>query len=136
MIGTKYACNLSQERTKYACNLKSKMDTICSQSLSIMTKYACNVENRPWVRGLWFLDESRENKMSMIASIFGPYWNRMQAYKVRLGFGIASIFIPFLSKTASVFGCLYSCLYLVVYMVASMIGPNHFSYCKDIWSLS
>ena len=58
------------------------------------TQYACNIETGPWVTWLWFLDESRENKFSMIASLFGPLWKRLQAYMFRFGCDIASIFSP------------------------------------------
>ena len=76
--------------------------TLCLQSqnrnklymLAIKTKYACKIENRPKVRCLWFLDESRENEISLIASIIGPYWNRLQAHIVRCGLEIVSIFSP------------------------------------------
>ena len=74
---------------KYACNLKSKRNYLCLQSLSKWTRYACNVENSPKVTWLWFLDEYREQKILMIASIFGPHGKKWQAYMVRFGFKIA-----------------------------------------------
>ena len=75
-----------------ACNLDLTRDFICN--LFKGTLYACNIENRLKITWLWFLDESRENKFSMFASIFGPHLKRLQVYMVRFGFEIAGIFSP------------------------------------------
>ena len=116
MTGTRYACNVSNDWKQicsilYACNddhklwgpifLRSRirnglyMLAIYSNrdnKLLLAILYACNVKNRPRVTWLWFLDESRENKFSIIASILGPlriwdsryirslYWSRLQVY--------------------------------------------------------
>ena len=70
--------------------LKFEMDHICLQSLSKGTKYACNVRNCSRVTLLWFLDEPRENKFSMIASIFGPchenYCNYLWSIPIQITF--------------------------------------------------
>ena len=80
--------------TKYACNLKFEMGHICLQSFWIGNKYACNVGNHYGVTLSWFFNESRENEFSMIASIFGPDWKRLQAYVAHFEFEIAGIFSP------------------------------------------
>ena len=41
------------------------------------TIFDCNVENLPRVTWLWFLDKSRENKVSIIAIIYGPFRKRL-----------------------------------------------------------
>ena len=38
--------------------------------------------------------DSWTNQFSMFATIFGPYWKRLQAYMVRFGIDIAGIFGP------------------------------------------
>ena len=103
--------------TKYDCNLDHENDHLWLQSWSrkwpnmiamIMTKwtqyeynlyktgtmYDCNVGIRPEVTWLWFLDESHENKFSIIAIIFGPFWKILQSYMVRYGVEIAFILGP------------------------------------------
>ena len=60
---------LVRKRTKYDFNLNSESDRIWLQSFSKRFKYDCNVEIRPRFTRPWFLDESRENKFSIIAII-------------------------------------------------------------------
>ena len=117
MMGTKYDCNdsyygdwiwlqsslqrgpnkivmLVRKGTKYDWNLNSESDHIWLQYFSKRTKYDCNLENCPWVTWLLFLDGSCEKK-SKIAIVFGPFWKRLQLYKVRFRTEITIIFSPF-----------------------------------------
>ena len=82
-------------RTKYGCNHKSKAEHIWFQSVSIRTKHDSKVESWPGVTWLWFLNESHENKFSIIAIIFGPYLKELQSYMVRFELVIAIIFSPY-----------------------------------------
>ena len=64
------------------------------QSLSKRTKYDCNLGTHPGVTWLWFLDESLENKFSMIAIIFGALWKRLHSYIVLFIIKIAFLLGP------------------------------------------
>ena len=108
------------------------------------TKYACNFQNRPWVTWVWFLDESRVNKISMIASISGHierdckhlystssslfriwgYKHIWYTLKLRLHPYKANIVIIF----ASVFGPNRE--------FAQIFGLYHKNYCNHMWSIS
>ena len=81
--------------TKYDCNQKAETDHIRLQFFRIRTKYDCHLRNRARVTRLLFLNESLQNKISMIAVIFGPYLKRLQSYMVRFGFLIAIILSSF-----------------------------------------
>ena len=87
--------------TKYDWNHKSKEGHIWLQSVSIETKYDCTLGNRVRVTWLWILAETHQNKILMIAVIFGPYWRGLQSYMARFEFAIAIIFRPFCGKYCS-----------------------------------
>ena len=114
--------------TKYNCNHKSKKDHIWLQSFRIRTKYDCNPRNRARVTWLWFLNESLQNKISIMAVIFDPYLNGLQSYMVRFGFLIAIIFCPFRDQHCNhIWSLLRSRLqsYLVpiIKLIAIICGP-------------
>ena len=69
-------------RTIYDCNLFQKWPNMIA-----MAKFG--LESRG------FLDESRENKFSFIAIIFGPFWKRLESYMVQFIIEIAFILSPY-----------------------------------------
>ena len=121
---------LVRKGTKYDCNLNSESDHIWLESLLIRTKYDCNVENCPRVTLLWFLNESRENKFSIIAIIFGPFSKRLQSYMVRFELVITNIFGPFCGQ-----GCnhIWSKSYFWFQII---YGPLYKNYCNNKWGQS
>ena len=83
----------------------------------IGTKYACNHDNS------------------------GIDWNRLQAYIVRFGFEIASIFGSLYYRDckhirSSLFSWLQAYQVRFKTEIASILGPSHNLHCKHIWSLS
>ena len=108
---------LIKKGIKYDCNANSESDRIWLQSLSKLTKYDCYVVSHCRVTWLRFLNESRENKFSIITVIFGPFWKRLQSYMVRFKIDFAIIFGPRRK---------YDCNHLY--------GPFQENYCNHMWS--
>ena len=100
-LGPNMNANFIEKETKYDCNVNFESDHKWLQSFPIGTKYDCNIEIHPKVTWLWFLDESRENKFSIIAIILSPNWERLQSYMIRFGIDIALIFGPLLWRLHS-----------------------------------
>ena len=165
IMGTKYDCNLHNKEdqiwlqwwtkwgpnmnaifitkgTKCDCNLKYETDHKCLQSYSIGTKYTSNIENlfsRNWSRNQSRARASRT--ISVIASIFGPFWIGLQLYMVRFVLEIASILCLLWNwdRIHIMYPLLFSLqAYLVPVWttIASIFGPHHKNYCNHKWSIS
>ena len=140
MIGIKYACNKNiNENLIWMQSQFQRTLNMLAISNSKRTLYACNLfQKGPNMLAMskidpewrnYDSDNSLENKILMIASIFGPHWKRLKAYIVRFKFEIARI-LSFLSNwdwkhIKSPFLSWLQVYYVpVIIIIATICGPT------------
>ena len=140
---------LVTKRTKYACNHENNGDLInaCNfDNNGDLIFWQSRIRTGPYMLAIFFnrdqicvqsrksswshvtMISGRISRKQIFATIFGPYWKRLQAYMVGFGFEIASIFSPLLSR-------LHSYWVPIVTIIAIIFGPHSHCDCNLIWSL-